>query len=49
MKITAPVLVLSILQSGMILERVTIQLFILSLRRLSTDWMLNIFKNLKYI
>lgn len=28
------------LQSGMILERVTIQLLILSLRRLSTDWML---------
>lgn len=39
--LTAPVLVLSILQSGMILESVTIQLLILSLRRLSTDGKFN--------
>lgn len=43
---TAPVLVLSILQSGMILERVTIQLFILSLRRLSTDRTVKIHRNI---
>lgn len=35
---TAPLLVLSMLQSGMILESVTIQLLILSLRRRSTGW-----------
>lgn len=36
MILTAPVLVLSMLQSGMIFDRVTIQLLILSLLRLST-------------
>jgi hypothetical protein len=34
---TAPVLLLSMLQSGMIFDRVTIQLLILSLLRRSTD------------
>lgn len=50
--LTAPVLVLSIVQSGMILESVTIQLLILSLRRLSTDGMFknrNRLKEMKYI
>lgn len=36
--LTAPLLVLSMLQSGMILESVTIQLLILSRRRRSTGW-----------